>query len=68
MEKEKQSEWFGQVRWHNDDLASALKDKGISATEKNIVKLRSLLDNHWFTDHMISAGWDYINNCIDNLT
>lgn len=65
--KETQDKWFGQVRWHNDDLASALEDKGIAATEENIAKLRSRLDNHWFTDHMVAAGWDYIHNCIKNL-
>lgn len=56
--------WFGQVRWCNEDLMSALEEHGYPATKENVEKLRNMCDNHWFTDHMIAAGWDYINNSI----
>ena len=54
-------EWFGKVRWCNEDLEEALDDNGYPVTENNISKLRRECDNHWFTDHMIEAGWEYIN-------
>ena len=56
--------WFGQVRWCEEDLMGALEDQGYPATENNIAKLYSLCNSHWFTDHMIEAGWEYINNNI----
>lgn len=55
------NEWFGQVRWCNEDLEEALDNNGYPVTEKNVSKLRRECDSHWFTDHMIEAGWDYIN-------
>ena len=55
------NEWFGQVRWCDDDLKVALEDQGYPVTENNIAKLYALCDKHWFTDQMIEAGWEYIN-------
>lgn len=54
-------EWFGEVRWCDEDLENALDDNGYPVTEKNVSKLRRECDSHWFTDYMIEAGWDYIN-------
>lgn len=62
----KDDEWFGVVRWCRDDIISALTDKGYPVTENNINKLESLCKHHWFSDHMIEAGWDYINFNIGN--
>ena len=61
QDKINDDEWFGQVRWCDEDLVEALDDNGYPATEKNVSKLRRKCDSHWFTDHMIEAGWDYIN-------
>ena len=58
-------EWFGQVRWCEDDLITALEEMGYPATEENISRLYSMCDKHWFTDCMVEAGWEYIENCID---
>lgn len=55
------AEWFGIVRWCRDDLVSALIDKGYPLTENNISKLYEICNHHWFSDHMIEAGWDFIN-------
>lgn len=33
-------EWFGTVRWNEDDLANALQLHDYPATEENIAKLR----------------------------
>ena len=55
-------ERFGKVRWCEEDLKAALEEQGYPVTENNIKKLRTLCDNHWFVDHMIEAGWEYINS------
>ena len=60
-------EWFGTVRWNEDDLANALELHDYPATEENIAKLREMCDNHWFTDYMIELGWSYIYDKIDNF-
>lgn len=57
---ESEEGWFGYVRWNIDDLKVALEDKGYPDTEENISKLYDLCSNHYFTDYMIAAGWDYI--------
>jgi hypothetical protein len=54
------AEWFGKVRWCEDDLKEALRVQGYAITENNIAKLRQLCESHWFTDHMIEAGWEYM--------
>lgn len=58
--EDKRKEWFGQVRWCDEDLENALEVQGYSVTENNIEKLRALCNNHWFTDYMIEAGWNYM--------
>ena len=60
----KKEEWFGQVRWCEDDLKVALEDKGYPVKENNIAKLYTLCDSHWFIDQMIEAGWEYMYNII----
>ena len=57
-------EWFGQVRWCEEDLKNALEEQGYPVTENNIAKLYNACEKHWFTDRMIEAGWDYIYNAI----
>ena len=56
----KNNEWFGIVRWCDEDIESALEDQGFEPTEENVAKLHNLVDNHWFEDMMIEAGWNYI--------
>ena len=60
-------EWFGQVRWCEDDLKVALENEGYPATESNIAKLYDLCNNHFFTDFMIEKGWEYIYSQINEL-
>lgn len=54
------NKWFGRVRWCDEDIAEALEQREIKATEEAVFKVRNRLESHWFTDHMIEAGWDYI--------
>lgn len=60
----KNAEWFGQVRWCEEDFETALKENGYPVTENNINKLMAACQSHWFTDHMVEAGWEYIYNNI----
>lgn len=60
-------EWFGKVRWCNDDLEQALEEDGFSVTENNVDELRTMCESHSFVDQMISAGWDYIHFAIGTL-
>ena len=61
----KENEWFGQVRWCEDDLKVALEDRGYPVTEENIAKLYNICQSHWFTDCMIAAGWQFMYDQID---
>lgn len=67
QKKEEKEEWFGEVRWSKDDLADALEVKGYPVTEENVNKLLDMVDDHWFTDYMIQAGWEYIYEQINNI-
>ena len=53
-------EWFGQVRWCEEDLINALECCDYPVTDNNIAKLYAICDKHWFVDVMIEAGWQYM--------
>ena len=61
---QQEEDWFGIVRWCDKDIANALEENGHEANDENISKVRNGLETHWFTDSMIGAGWDYINDVI----
>lgn len=60
-------EYFGVVRWCDEDIIAALNESGIPADENNVARVISLLQHHSFTDVMIERGWDHIYTTIDNL-
>ena len=60
MDNINNSEWFGMVRWCEDDLKNALEVIGYPVTENNIARLLDVCNSHWFTDHMVAAGWEYM--------
>lgn len=64
--KEK-NEWFGIVRWCKEDLKAALENNGYPVNDNNVDELFVHLQHHSFTDYMISAGWDFIDNTISEL-
>lgn len=65
-------EWFGIVRWHEDDIRDALEQSGYEATDEAVGLIRQKCEHHFFKDNMISAGWDciyaYIGECSNSLT
>lgn len=66
-EPEPEEDWFGKVRWCNDDIVAALQDKHIEPTEENVSRVRTQLGHHAFTDTQIEHGWEFIYYTIDNL-
>jgi hypothetical protein len=60
MSNANNTEWFGVVRWCEDDLKDALATVGYPVTDNNISKLYDICNSHWFTDHMVQAGWEYM--------
>lgn len=57
-------EWFGVVRWHNNDIHDRLQERGFPATEEAIALIRRECEHHFFTDAMIDAGWHMIDSYI----
>lgn len=66
MNNNEKEDWFGKVRWCNEDIKAAMEGRGIDPSQEDIFEIRNKLEHHSFTDHMISAGWDFINQVIDN--
>ena len=60
------AEWFGIVRWCEDDIRAALVDKGFEDDEEAVDLIRFHMENGGFTGCQIEAGWDYINAIIWN--
>lgn len=63
-ESETSEMFFGVVRWCDDDLRLALRKDGYKTNEDNVAKLREMLEHHSFIDHMIEAGWNFIEYTI----
>ena len=63
---ENKNEWFGIVRWCDDDIANAIETQGYEPTEENIAKVRNAVDTHHFVDWMIENGWEYIYQTVDD--
>lgn len=66
-EPEPKEDWFGKVRWCDDDIVDALQFKCINPTDEKVSLVRRQLEHHGFQDHQIGSGWDYIYSTIDNL-
>lgn len=58
------SQWFGKVRWCDDDIREALRNNGFKDCEVNISVIRKECEHHCFKDGMIETGWHYINSYI----
>ena len=58
-------EWFGIVRWCNEDIEEALRQRGIPVTQHNVDEIRVRCEHHFFADAMIETGWNMIDSYID---
>ncbi len=63
----RERETFGSVRWHDEDVADALEQAGLPATEENITAVRAKCEHHYFVDAQIDTGWNYINAYISEV-
>lgn len=58
------TEWFGIVRWCDEDIANELELLSYPRTPEAVSIVKADLVNHWFTDHCIGAGFEYIDSII----
>lgn len=58
---QQEKEWFGVVRWCDDDIREALEKRGLKASQDNVDEVRCRCESHHFTDGMIEAGWDALD-------
>ena len=61
------TEWFGIVRWCEEDISTALQNDEIDPTPNNIAEVMNRLGNHAFEDLMIERGWDCIHDVIHSI-
>ena len=71
-EDDKKNDYFGIVRWGDEDIRCALEERGYAQTQNNIDEVRCAVENNsYFTGSMIEAGWDCIycavDDCADDL-
>ena len=65
---EENEKYFGVVGWCSEDIENALEVRSVPVTAENVGKLLDAVNTHFFTDHMISAGWDYIYDIMDGIS
>lgn len=62
----KADDFFGEVRWCEEDIENALEVCGVAPTEIAINAVWQFCESHHFTDRVIEMGWDamcaYIND------
>ena len=61
------TEWFGIVRWCDEDISVALQNDDIEPTQDHIDEVRYRLGHHSFEDLMIERGWDCIHEVIHSI-
>ena len=59
-------EYFGMVRWNEDDLRNALEENDVRPTDERVAQLRKLCEHTDFEDAIVCAGWDIIYSYINN--
>lgn len=59
-------EYFGTVRWCEEDIKEALKLCDVECTADAISKVRSFCEGHHFIDRIIESGWNALYDYIDS--
>lgn len=62
--KQEEAGWFGDVRWCDDDIRNELDLLDVDITDENVERVRNLCSKHWFTDRMIEAGWEALEDAV----
>lgn len=61
-----ETEYFGVVRWCDEDLKDAFETRGIEPTKEMVSVLRSRCEKP-LTDLMIERGWEVIDSVIPSV-
>jgi hypothetical protein len=62
---ENNNNYFGVVRWCEEDVADAIETQGFEPTEENVKTVMSELNEMALTAVMIQAGWDYLYSLVN---
>lgn len=62
---ENNNNYFGIVRWCEEDVANAIKEQGFEPTEENVKIVMGTLNESAFISFMVQAGWDYLYNIVN---
>lgn len=57
-------DYFGVVRWHEDDIASLLEAQGFKVCDENIEAVKAEIGSG-LEDAMVVAGWDSLEVYMD---
>lgn len=63
-EVKEKGEYFGVVRWHEDDVREAFRQRGIDPTDEEVSRVIEFCESHHFTDRLIEMGWDVLDTFI----
>lgn len=63
-ERQNSEKWFGEVRWCDEDIRGELELLDVDSTDENVERVRDLCSRHWFTDRMIEAGFEAIDEAV----
>ena len=57
--------YFGVVRWCDEDIKAALRDLEYSDCDKNVSIIREQCMHRCFVEAMEATGWHYISSYIE---
>ncbi len=60
------AEYFGEVRWTEEDVREALERCGVQPTDENVSRVVGFCESHHFTDRLIELGWDVMSQYIED--
>lgn len=62
----RESEYFGEVRWCDDDVRNALECCNAKTTYEAVRAVREFCRSSTFTDRIVERGWDEIYGFIES--
>lgn len=62
---ENNNNYFGIVRWCEEDVADAIETQGFEPTEENVKAVMAEFSEAALQTTMIQAGWDYLYNLVN---
>lgn len=61
------TDYFGEVKWNEDDLRDAFETMGYEATDEKVALLKSFCQTRQFEERMIEYGLDMIYQKITEM-